>query len=69
MSIAVAIDGALCLEVHDDGAASTTNGGGWRPGVGLVSMAERVAEVGGALQAGPSPTGGRVQASLPLELA
>jgi signal transduction histidine kinase len=32
----------------------------------LQSMAERVAEVGGTLQAGPTPTGGRVQASLPL---
>jgi signal transduction histidine kinase len=32
-------------------------------------MAERVAEVGGTLQAGPTPTGGRVQANLPLALA
>jgi signal transduction histidine kinase len=31
-------------------------------------MHERVAEVGGTLEAGPTPTGGRVQASLPLEL-
>ena len=68
VSITVAIDGALCLAVHDDGAASTTNGGGWRPGVGLLSMAERAAEVGGSLQVGPTPTGGRVQANLPLEL-
>jgi signal transduction histidine kinase len=67
-SIVVAADGALCLEIHDDGATGTTNGGGWRPGVGLVSMAERVAEVGGSLQAGPTPTGGRVRASLPLAL-
>ena len=51
------------------GPPSTANGTGWRPGVGLQSMAERVVEVGGALQAGPTPTGGRVQASLPLELA
>ena len=67
VTIMVAIDGDLCLEVHDDGAASTANGRGWRPGVGLLSMADRVAEVGGTLQAGPTPTGGRVQASLPLE--
>jgi signal transduction histidine kinase len=32
-------------------------------------MAERVAEVGGTLEVGPTPTGGRVQATLPLELA
>jgi signal transduction histidine kinase len=69
VSIVVAIDGALCLEVRDDGTASTANGDRWRPGVGLLSMAERVAEVGGTLQAGPTPSGGRVQASLPLELA
>jgi two-component system NarL family sensor kinase len=68
-AITVAIDGDLCLQVHDDGVASTANGDSWRPGVGLQSMADRVAEVGGTLQAGPTPTGGRVQASLPLELA
>jgi two-component system NarL family sensor kinase len=68
-SIVVAIDGALCLEVRDDGTASTANGDRWRPGVGLMSMAERVAEVGGTLQAGPTPTGGRVKATLPLALA
>ena len=28
-----------------------------------------VAEVGGTLEVGPTPTGGRVQAHLPLELA
>jgi two-component system, NarL family, sensor kinase len=67
-SIVLAVGGELCLEVHDDGAAPTTNGDGWRPGVGLMSMAQRAAEVGGTLQAGPTPTGGRIQASLPLEL-
>ena len=69
VSIVVAIDGALCLEVLDDGTASTANGDRWRPGVGLLSMAERVAEVGGTLRAGPTPTGGRVYANLPLALA
>jgi two-component system, NarL family, sensor kinase len=69
VTITVAIDGAFCLEVHDDGAASTANGDGWRPGTGLQSMAERVAEVGGTLEVGPTSTGGRVQASLPLGLA
>jgi two-component system, NarL family, sensor kinase len=68
-TITVAIDGDLRLAVQDDGAASTTNGDGWRPGTGLQSMNERVAEVGGTLEVGPTSTGGRVQASLPLELA
>jgi two-component system NarL family sensor kinase len=67
-TVTVAIDGELCLEICDDGTASS-NGDGWRPGVGLLSMAERVAEVGGTLQAGPTPAGGRVFASLPLGLA
>jgi two-component system, NarL family, sensor kinase len=69
VSVTVSVDDGFCLEVQDDGTASSANGGGWRPGVGLQSMAERVAEVGGTLQAGPTSTGGRVQASLPLELA
>jgi two-component system NarL family sensor kinase len=68
VTIAVAIDGGLCVAVQDDGTPSMANGDRWRPGVGLLSMAERVAEVGGTLQAGPTPTGGRVQASLPLAL-
>jgi signal transduction histidine kinase len=68
VTITVAIDGDLCLEVQDDGTTSTANGDGWRPGTGLQSMAERAAEVGGTLQAGPTPTGGRVYASLPLGL-
>ena len=67
-TVVVSVDDGLCLDVQDDGTASTANGNGWRPGMGLESMAERVAEVGGTLQAGPTPTGGRVQASLPLEL-
>jgi two-component system NarL family sensor kinase len=68
-TVTVSVADGFCLDVQDDGTASTANGDGWRPGVGLQSMAERVAEVGGTLQAGPTPTGGRVQARLPLELA
>jgi signal transduction histidine kinase len=68
VSVTVAVDRALWLEVHDDGAAIAANGGGWRPGVGLLSMTDRATEVGGTLQAGPTPTGGRVQAVLPLVL-
>jgi signal transduction histidine kinase len=54
------VDG-LHLEVTDTGRSGT-----WRPGVGLSSMRERATELGGTLEAGPSPTGGRVAALLPL---
>jgi signal transduction histidine kinase len=68
VTITITVDGELYLVVHDDGTTPTANGDGWRPGTGLQSMNERVAEVGGTLEVGPTATGGRVQASLPLEL-
>jgi two-component system NarL family sensor kinase len=55
----------LRLTVTDDGPA----GGQWQPGVGLRSIAERAAEVGGHAAAGPTPEGGRVVAVLPLAVA
>jgi signal transduction histidine kinase len=51
----------LHLEVTDLGASDA-----WRPGVGLASMRERAAELGGTLEAGPGPAGGRVAALLPM---
>ncbi|NUW39831.1 histidine kinase [Nonomuraea rhodomycinica] len=54
----------LHVEVADDGTGS---GGAWRPGVGMRSMRERAAELGGTCTAGAAPTGGgRVAATLPL---
>lgn len=55
-------DAGLRLEVTDRGARN----GAWRPGVGLSSMRERAAELGGTLEAGPGPHGGRVAALLPF---
>jgi len=55
-------DDGLRLEITDHGARN----GAWRPGVGLSSMRERAAELGGTLEAGPGPGGGRVAALLPL---
>ena len=54
--------GRLAIEVTDDGGAS----GPWPAGVGTASMRERATELGGTLTAGPTPTGGRVTALLPL---
>ncbi|WP_433159696.1 histidine kinase [Kribbella sp. CA-247076] len=53
----------LEVEVTDDGPPN----GAWRPGVGLHAMRERAAELGGQFEAGPSPTGGVVRATFPLE--
>jgi signal transduction histidine kinase len=57
----------LTLQVDDDGrgpAAHATAGGG----KGILGMRERVAALGGDLEAGPRPAGGfRVRARLPLD--
>ncbi|MFC6156342.1 sensor histidine kinase [Kribbella jiaozuonensis] len=57
---------ALRLSIVDDGPAVN---GQWVPGVGLTSMRERVAELGGTLVAEGTATGGRVQTCLPLEVS
>ncbi|WP_433787046.1 sensor histidine kinase [Actinomycetospora sp. CA-101289] len=56
-------DGELVVGVRDDGPG---DGAGWTAGVGLASMRERAEELGGLLCAAPTPTGGRVEARLPL---
>jgi signal transduction histidine kinase len=56
---------SLDLEVVDDGTAA----GEWAAGVGVTGMRERVAELGGSCDVGPSPAGGRVRVSLPLVVA
>jgi signal transduction histidine kinase len=60
-------DDSLDVRVDDDGrgaAAAPSNGGG----NGLVGMRERVAVLGGSLEAGAKPGGGyRVHASIPYQ--
>jgi signal transduction histidine kinase len=56
-------DRQLTLVVRDNGGG---NGGPWRAGVGLTSMRERAAELGGTCHAGPDSTGGRISVTLPV---
>ncbi|MGI9155061.1 MAG: sensor histidine kinase [Marmoricola sp.] len=57
-------DRLLC-EVVDDGGHT----GPWQPGVGIASMRDRVAELGGSCEVGPGPRGGMVRVCLPTVLA
>lgn len=61
--VSLRVDDALHLEITDNASGR----GPWRHGVGLRSMHERAAELGGSLTAGPTDQGGRVHALLPLE--
>ena len=55
--------GELHVAVHDDGVNVT---GGWQPGVGLTSIRERAAELGGRCTIQLDRTGGRVDVHLPV---
>jgi signal transduction histidine kinase len=65
-TVAVAVDGGrLRLEITDNGTGLP---GAFRAGVGISSMRERAAELGGHCTVGPaSPCGTRVAADIPLE--
>lgn len=52
----------LTLRVADNGSCTEE----WQPGVGVASMRERAAQVGGDLTWDATPGGGRVDAVLPL---
>jgi signal transduction histidine kinase len=63
-TIRLALDGNLQLEVRDDGAGLPA---GYQTGIGLASMRERAAELGGSCTIQPGPAGGtRVLARFPL---
>ncbi len=53
----------LTIEITDDGLPAVAP---WRNGVGLRSGLERAEELGGTAVAGPTASGGRVYAELPL---
>jgi signal transduction histidine kinase len=59
------LDHGLCLEIRDDGVGLPKDS---HIGVGLVSMRERAAELGGSCVIEPVPSGGtRVMVRLPLK--
>jgi signal transduction histidine kinase len=61
VTLAYGGDGALAVEVSDDGRGS--NGSAQGSGVGIAGMRERAQSTGGHLEAGPRPDGGfRVRA-------
>jgi signal transduction histidine kinase len=62
--VRITVGDDLHIEVRDDGRSGPD---GWLPGVGLASMSERAAEVGGRCDARPGPGGGHVEAVLPLK--
>jgi two-component system, NarL family, sensor kinase len=62
--VRIQLDHGLGVEVCDDGVGLPE---GWRTGVGIASMRERVAELGGELVIEPSlPHGTRIAARLPV---
>jgi signal transduction histidine kinase len=59
---------ALEIEVVDQGGTGRRDvGDGTSGGRGIIGMRERAALFGGTLEAGPTPTGFRVHATLPLD--
>ena len=55
--VCLSLDGALEVEVRDDGRGMPAQ---VKPGLGLTSIGERIAELGGTWSIGPSPGSGTV---------
>ena len=63
-SVRLQLDHCLAVEVCDDGVGLAD---GWRAGVGIASIRERVVELGGDLMIAPAvPHGTRIAARLPV---
>lgn len=64
-TIDIGVNDELRVEIADDGTGLRSD---FRPGVGLSSMRERAAELGGSLLVEPGDSGVRVVARLPLAM-
>lgn len=62
-------EGAVTLTVDSIGPLEQTTGSDGRPRYGIVGMRERMATIGGELEAGPTATGWLVHGWAPLEAA
>ena len=63
-SVAIAVDSTLRLAIRDDGRGLPSD---IHTGVGMISMRERTAELGGSFELGADPRGGtRLTVQLPL---
>jgi two-component system, NarL family, sensor kinase len=64
-SVRIKLNGGLDVDVDDDGVGLPE---GWRAGVGITSMRERVTELGGELAIEPGvPHGTRITARMPAQ--
>jgi signal transduction histidine kinase len=63
-TVRLELDGELQLEISDDGSGMPAD---WLPGLGLTSIHERAAALGGSCSVAPHPAGGTmIQALLPM---
>jgi two-component system NarL family sensor kinase len=63
-TVRVSVDGALYLEISDNGIGLPV---AYQAGVGIRSMRERAAELGGHVSIEPGTTGTLIRATIPLE--
>jgi two-component system NarL family sensor kinase len=65
VKVRLRVDNAVCIDITDNGPPGSEP---WSPGFGLSSMRQRVIDLGGRFDAGPSASGGMVHAELPLQI-
>ena len=66
-TVTLAVEGSVLVVTVDDDGVNLL--GGWQPGVGLTSIQERTAELGGQCTIHTDRTGGRITVRLPMPAA